>query len=251
MKIGATWILIVILLVISIHSFAYAQDLTDQALAGADKVIGGVETVQDIVQDPVQSREELRKTYLTTAWGEIFESKPIIGSIIRGYRKISPYTDPYVEFIVGMAPSLSWYFFLIFLIWILLVKYFYAFYEVLRDFSTFSNSTSIWVSSAVFVILTVLRFFQGIAKWIADKVVSLFSLFGEWYVQLIAIIILFLLLIILGKFSKSIKYIAIYVRMQRKKNKEERERAERDLRQEKATKNLEKITGAFSDSVKD
>lgn len=224
----------------------HAADLTDQIDSKVKQLEGTVDTAGKIISNPTIAREELRKTYLKQAWGQILESKPIIGNIIRGYRVISPYTDPVMEYMLGMAPTLSWYFLLLFVVWFTLVRYYSTSFELFKSISLFDESVSLILSLAFFFILTILQVFQTISIWISDKIVYLFGLFGEWYVQLIALIIFIFILIFLGRFSKQIRLMARYSRMKRVKAQKEKEQEE-TLKQLKKT--VEIVKGQVAPST--
>ncbi|VVB80487.1 Uncharacterised protein [uncultured archaeon] len=225
---------------------AHAADLTNQLDSTVKQVEGTVDTAGKIISNPVVARDELSKAYLKQAWGQILESKPIIGNVIRGYRAVSPYTDPIISFILGMAPTLSWYFLLLFVVWFTLIKYYSTLFEILKDFTVFNDTIIVILLFFFYLALTLLGVFQTISKWISDKVVSIFSLFSEWYVQLIALAVLVVGLIFLGKLSKQIKIISRAIKLKQIKNKKEKEQEERNKRQEKATQRLEKVVETVS-----
>jgi len=242
-------LLLAVFFVSAVHSEAI-DSVADQLEAAANRVENVTNTVDSLVNNPSQSREELKKAYLKTEWEKLLKSKPYIGPVIRAYEKISPYTDPIIEYCVGLAPSLSWYFLLLLGVWIVLVKYFYSFYEVLRDFSTFTDLTSAIVSFCFFIILLVLHLFQNISIWVADKFVALISsIVDNILLQVILVVAGILLLIIAGKFSKEVKVLARYIRMLRYRHKQDREEADRISRQEAATRKSEAYAKALGKGV--
>jgi hypothetical protein len=238
--------LIVILGLIVLFSvsgfFVSAIDSVDSA---AGQIGDKVDSVGKIIENPADARDAIRSAYLKQEFGNVLLTKPVIGPIIAGYQKISPYTDPAIEFLVGMAPVLSWFFFLVLAIWIVLMKYFYTFYEVLRDFSSFSDMVSLIMSLCVFVILIVLNFFQNISLFLANKIVSLLEFFDLWWVKVIGVVIFIFVVIFLSKFSRQINAMAFAIKRRRREAEKEREREERDERQETATKKVE----TFADTI--
>jgi hypothetical protein len=234
--------LLSLLCLVSFAVCVYAEGLTDQLDSKVKQVEGTVDNAGKLISNPVVARDELRKAYLKQAWGQILESKPVIGDIIRGYRKISPYSDPVFEYVIGMVPTFSWYFLLLFFIWFTLIRYYSVLIEFVKEISIFNNTSSVVISLAFFCILTILQVFQTISKWISDKVVSLFSFFSPGYVQLIALVILVFGLIILGRFSKQIKILLRINRLKRMKAKKEKD-------QDEAIKQLKKTAEIVKEST--
>jgi predicted Holliday junction resolvase-like endonuclease len=226
-------------------SIVRSQDLgsaVDQFGDKADQIDNTLEKIDSAINDPLKTREDLRKEYLKKEGVSLLEKNVIAGPIIRGYKVISPYTNPILEYCVGMAPTLSWYFILLFIIWFTLVKYFYTFYEVLRDFSTFSNSTSLVISSAFFVILIVLQFFQNVSKFFADKIIWSIGLFDEWWMQAILVLVGIIIFIFIGILSKYVKVFAAHIQMQKRAQQEELKKMQTDTDRS--------IIHAFAESIK-
>lgn len=195
--------------------------------------------------DDFVSREDIRSEYLKKEWDKVLTNNSgFFGKLYRGYSKVSPYSDPVLEYVVGMAPSLSWMFLLVLVIWFMLVKYYYTFYEVLRDFSTFSDITSMVVSLCFLVILLVLQFFQSISVWGSNKIIELISFVTSPIMQVVLVIVGIIILILLSRFSKEVKILAKFVKMKIYKMNKEAEEKERIERQEVATRNMERIADA-------
>ena len=231
-----------LLLVVSIFNFVSAADTLTSTTQQIDSLGNQINTqaqqIDSAVNNPAQTKEQLKKAFLTKAWfGDtgIIANNSYIGPFYNGYKKVSPYTNPIFEYIVGMAPSLSWLFFLALFISITLIEYFYRFYEVLRDASTFSKNTSAVLSLCFFVILVVLQFFATLSLMLANLIVQTVSLLSEWWMQLIALLLIFVALFFAAKYSKQIEVLARYIRMKNKKMKEE----ERQARGELATRKVE------------
>lgn len=237
-------------LVLSLFNFVSASDSITSTAQQIDTIGKQIDTnaqqIDSAINNPMQTKEQLRKEFLTKAWGEIISNNSYIGPVYNGYLKISPYTNPAFEYVVGMAPTLSWLFFLALFICITLIEYFYRFYEVLRDFSTFSNNTSIVISLCFFTILIVLKFFATLSMQLANLIVRAVSLLTETWVQIVAMVLIFVGLWLAGKYSKQLEVLARYLRMKRKKMKEEEQR----MRAEMATKKVESYGEALDKAFK-
>lgn len=234
------------LLVVILFSFVSSLDsnaLRDQVNSIEDKVDSATSKV-DTTKETI-TNQEVRDAYLKKQWVSILENKPIFKQIIDGYRKISPYTNPTLEYVIGMVPALSLFFVLVLVIWFFLVKYYFTSYEVLRDMSAFSKWTSLALSLCFFVILVVLQFFQNISLFLANKIVSLTEFLTSPIMKVFAFILFVVGIIFLSKFSKEILVFARYIRMRNYKRKKESEERDRNARQERATENIEKISKAM------
>ncbi len=211
------------------------------------KIDDKVSNVNNIIEDPLKARDEIRSAYLKREFGKVLINKPYIGGIIKFYQKISPYTDPVFEYAVGMKPSWSWFFALVFIIWLVLIKYFYTFYEILRDFSTFSDWVSLAISLCILMIMFVLNFFQSTSLFLANKIVALLELLNIWWVKVLGVIVFIVVSILAGKFSNQLNVIAQKIKDNREKMKKELTELDRTMRAERATKRIEKIAEEFSD----
>lgn len=238
------------LLVMSLFNFVSAADTIQQTSQQIDSLGKQIDTsaqqIDSAINNPVKTKDQLRKEFLTKAWGEIISNNVYLGPIYKGYIQISPYTDPAFEYVVGMKPNLSWLFFLTLFISITLIEYFYRFYEILRDFSTFSPSVSGIISLCFFAILVVLQFFAIISMFFADLIVKAVSLLTEWWMQLIALLFIFVVLAFVGKYSKQIEVFARYLKMKKKKMKDDEQR----MRAEMATKKVEAYGEALDKAFK-
>jgi predicted PurR-regulated permease PerM len=242
-----------LLLVVSVFNFVSAADSIQQTSQQIDalgnKIDSNIQQLDNAINNPVQTKEQLRKEFLTKAWfgsEGIIAKNPYLGPFYAGYTKISPYTDPIFKSVVGLTPSFSWLFFLALFISITLIEYFYRFYEVLRDYSTFSSNTSMVISLCVFVILIILKFFAILSITLANLIINAVSLLTTWWMQLIAVFVIFFGLIFAGKYSKQIEVFARYLKMKKKQAKEE----ERKMRADFATRKVEMYGEALDKAFK-
>lgn len=188
------------------------------------------------------TQEEVRKEYLKKEWTKLLETKPIFKQIIGGYKKVSPYSDPIIEFFIGMIPQLSLLFALVVVIWFTLVKYYYTFYQALKDLELFSGSTNVIVYSLVFVVLILVQLFQSISVFLANKIVALIELALNPWIQLLFWLVAATVFILLSKFSR--KIVIILKLYGRKRNQKKLER-----RQEEATRMVENAAKAVSGNI--
>ena len=195
--------------------------------------IGATETINKF------SDKEARENYLKKEWGKILENNKFFGPIIKVYKKISPVTDPIFKYSVGMKPSLSWLFVLTFTVWFTFLIYLY---RIFSTFATFKKGT-IFVVSLLFVIIMGLI---KIPELFAKGIISLISLLGNQWIQLIVVIIIILGLIIANKFSKQ---FSEWLKKWKEKKVEEKQKTKDELRRiraEGATKILETASEKIS-----
>lgn len=230
-------------LIIFLASFVFAASGIDQVAGSLDNKVQDAASQVDTAQKTL-TNQQLRDEYLKKQWVSLIETKPGLKQILEGYRKVSPYSDPILEYIVGMAPELSLFFILVLVIWFFLVKYYFTIYEVLRDFSTFSDWASLAISFCIFGILLVLRLFQSLSIFFANALVALTEFLTSPVMKVIAFVVFVVAIGFLSKFSKQVKVLARHIRMQNVKRKKENEEEDLLNRQRNATENVEKIAKA-------
>lgn len=179
---------------------------------------------------------EIRSQYLKQEWGKILEKNKFFGPIIKGYGKISPYTDPIFKIILGITPSLTWLFVLTLTFWICMVIYIFRIFELT---SPFSESAQYGISFGIIVIISVL----GITKKLAEKIINVLSKFTIWWVQLIGIGIIILALVVASILSKNVKEVGKTMKEKREKEKEKSDRAELSSAAEQGKKISEALQG--------
>lgn len=240
------------LLVMSLFNFVSAADTIQQTSQQIDSLGKQIDTsaqqIDNVINNPTKTKDQLRKEFLTSAWfGDegLIAKNAYIGPIYFGYKQVSPYTDPIIKSLVGMTPALSWLFFLALFISITLIEYFYRFYEILRDFSTFSPSVSGIISLCFFAILVVLQFFAIISMFFADLIVKAVSLLTEWWMQSIALLFIFAGLFFAAKYSKQIEVFANKLRENKKKIEESKQRLKLELATKKVEAYSEELGKAF------
>jgi hypothetical protein len=208
------WCLTFLFLLIFLVGFVVAASGIDQVADSIDNKVQDVTSQVDTAQKTI-TNQQLRDAYLKKQWISLLETKPVLKQIIEGYRKVSPYSDPILNYVVGMAPELSLFFILVMVIWFFLVKYYFTIYEVLKDLSTFSNLASAIISLSIFCILVILNFFQSLSILFANYLVKLTEFLTSPVMKVIAFIIFVLVILFLSKFSKQVKVLVRYIRMQR------------------------------------
>jgi hypothetical protein len=227
-------------------SFVYAS--VDSSIENkANQIEGSIQQTEQDIQDAENflTRDEVRKEYLKKEWGKLLETKPFFKQVIGGYRKVSPYSDPIVEFLVGMTPQLSLLFVLVFVIWCTLIKYFYTFYQALRDLELFSGSTNVIVYVLVFVVFILVQLFQSASVFLANKLITLIELVLNPYVQLLLWSVAAVVFILLSRFSKkAVDLLKLYrIKSARKKGREDEIEA-----REKLIRAAEAVTGVGASS---
>ncbi len=227
-------------LIIFLASFVFAASGIDQVAGSIDNKVQDAASLVDNTQKTL-TNQQLRDVYLKKQWVSLIETKPGLKQILEGYRKISPYSDPILEYAIGMVPELSLFFILVLVIWFFLVKYYSTIYEVLNDLEMFSKLTSILVSFSFFLILLLLRVFQSISIFLANQLVKLTEFLTSPVMKIFAFVVFVVAIIFLSKFSKQVKVLARYIRMQNVKRKKENEEEELLNRQRNATENIEKV----------
>jgi len=177
---------------------------------------------------------EIRSQYLKKEWGQILEKNKFFGPIIKGYGKISPYTDPIFKYTLGITPSLTWLFVLTLTLWVCLLIYIIRIFEL---FPILSGFTRVIISIGVMVIISL----TGLIKKLAEKIIDVISFFTTWWMQLIGIGIIIIGLVVALIFSKNLQKIF-------KTMKEKREKDEEKLNREKLKAEVE-IAEAFTKGI--
>ena len=162
---------------------------------------------------------EIRSQYLKQEWGKILEKNKFFGPIIKGYGKVSPYTDPVFKYTLGITPSLTWLFILTLTLWIFFLIYVF---RVMDFVSLFSPITKYITSIGLVIIVSI----TGVLKILAEDIINALSLFTTWWMQLIGIGIVITALIVASILSKNLKDVF-------KSMKEKRDKAKMELKQAK------------------
>lgn len=231
--------LVFVFLIIFLAGFVFAASGVDQVAGSLDNKIQDVASQVDTTQKTL-TNQQLRDAYLKKQWISLIETKPGLKQLLEGYRKVSPYSDPAIKYCIGMAPELSLFFILVLVIWFFLVKYYFTFYHILRDFSTFSKSSALIISFCIFGILSILKFFQSLSLFLANVLVSLTEFLTSPVMKVFAFIVFVAVIIFLSKFSKDVRVVVANI-------KEAQEEKERLSRQEIATKKIEAIAKAVTE----
>lgn len=206
-------VFLVSLLILNIFviSLIKAEDGGDSPLPQEFRGIS--ETGQKLVE------EGNRSQYLKQEWGKILANNKIIGPIIKGYAKISPYTDPIIKLIIGMTPSLTWLFVLALTIWICLAIYIFRFLGLV---SVVSEITQYLIFIATMIVIS----FTKVCLNISQITINRLSLFTTWWMQLIGIGVVLGILILASVFSKQLKEFFEKAKERRAKMREEANRME-------------------------
>ncbi|MAG37822.1 hypothetical protein CMI45_00335 [Candidatus Pacearchaeota archaeon] len=201
-------LILILLLVIVFVPNIKAIEITD---------LGNQEDLKKVTdQIPKNSEEtgEIASDFLKKEWLDVLSKTKSIGPVVKGYEKISPYTDPVGKVVIGEKPGLNWFFFLTLAIWVTLAIYID---KVLSTFSTFSDITSMVISFGMATVLSIL----GLTRFVAVTISGLLLLADTWWVKLIGIIIFITVLVLISIFSKKFEAIIRLWRIRRAKNKKE------------------------------
>lgn len=239
------WCLIFVFVLLVGFVSAIDTSSIDQQFNSVDQKVHNITSQVDTAKTTLPN-EDVRNAYLKKQLGLVLENKTGLKQVISAYRKAAPYTNPAIEFFVGMTPVFSLFFVLVLVIWFFLVKYYFTFYAILRDFSTFSNRTSFIISFGVFIILLIVEFFQTVSIFLANQVVNLTEFLTSPIMKIIAFVVFVVAIVFLSKFSKQVIIIAKSIRknlQERRKYQEEELLAER---QEKVIENLEETSKAMT-----
>lgn len=191
-----------------------------------------LEKVKGIGENLIDS--EVRSQYLKQEWGKILANNKFFGPIIKGYGKISPYTDPIFRYTIGIGPALNWLFILTLTLWIAFVIYIF---RVMEFVSLFSPITRYITSLGLVIIISI----TGALKKLAEYIINTISLFNTWWMQLILVVIVIVALVIASIFSKNLKDVF-------KAMKENRDKAKEELRQAKLERRI-RVTEAAAEGL--
>jgi hypothetical protein len=215
----------------------------------ADKISGATDNIQGVQK--VLTQDEARKEYLKQQWGDLFRNEnssvgKFFSPVVRGYDKVSPYSNPTFQFFVGMAPQLSLFFILVLVIWCTLVRYYFTIYTAINDISLFSPLTNGIIFFLTFVVLMVVQFFQSVSFFFASKIIDLIGLLTSTAMQIIVWVLVAVAFVLFAIFSK--KLVALLRLYRIRKIRKERIEEEEENR-EILSKEVEAITGAASVST--
>lgn len=229
---------LIILFIIS-SGFTSSQTIQENI----ENSISDLEKSKNQIDQLPTTPEETKKIatdYLRKEWESVLEKNEFVGPIIRTYKKISPITDPIIKAIVGLKPSLSWFFLLTLVIWI---SFWVYLNRIIEGFSTFSDIVSLIISLGLTIILSLL----GVIIAISNTITKIINLAQLWWVKLILIILIITLFIIASIFSKKIGAVMRLIKKKKKEEKEELNRIKLKLAAERA----EKFTKEISESLED
>lgn len=221
-------------------SFAFVN-LVLAADAVGDQIDSGAKKVEQTFQDAEKIfSTETRQEFLQKQWVALLLTKPVIGDVMRWYMGIAPTTDPYFEFIVGVAPVWSWFFFLVLFIWIDAVRFYIVACQIVKENFEFSRLVSFIGGSALFVILIAIEGFQKFSLNLANQVLKLVGLWDNTWVRVGVSIAVFVAIVIFGVFTKEIKVWFFILKRKLRERMEETRRKAMDMRMDRASKKMEK-----------
>ena len=110
--------LVFLLFVLVLVGFVSALDTgaIDKQFNSVDARVQNITSQVENTQKTL-TNQEVRDAFLKQRLTAILENKTGFKEVIAGYRKVSPYTTPTLEYIVGMAPELSLFFILVCLLY--------------------------------------------------------------------------------------------------------------------------------------
>jgi hypothetical protein len=209
-KAGVLFIFLFIFLIfLNVHpNFIKAQDITENLDDFEEQVEEGLENVEETKQ----TLEERKWDYLKEEWTKFFTKNKYVAGMNSFLTKIS-----IVFFVlVGEHYSFSWMFFFIIVLW---VYFLLKFNEILTDYSSFTNTTSLVIALAFTIILAQFKVFKMVIKFFRWLIFSQES--NIWR---------FLIMFIIFAVMIGIYWISSYMGDIHKKNKEkeEKEQEKRD-----------------------
>ncbi|MBC8435327.1 hypothetical protein H8D91_02385 [archaeon] len=230
---------LVFLLLFTIVPMVFAATETETVVGQVEGINGNLDKIDELYNS--DNKSQIATSYLKKEWGEVLDSKPVIGDLIRMYRKISPHTDPVFEWAVGIVPSLSWLFILTFLIWFTFVRYSAIVFDYIKETGLIiATSTVIYV--AFMTIILVLQILQNISMWLANFLINLISItFGTWWGQTILVVGTIFVFVFLNVIQKMFRGFLTKWRTEKaqKKIKEVAKESEKDLKDKRKNEQLE------------
>ena len=205
------------------------------------------ETIDKAPQNPTEAKN-ITVAWIKKNWAENLRNEnsflgKFMAPILKGYDKISPYTNPVFKVILGIEPQLSWVFFLTLVIWIMLVT---NLYSILSIFSAFSKVTSFIISLGSIILVSA----AGLPRLIAQKIIDLIVKFATtWWMQLIAIVIVIAIFMLLTTFRKEWETFKQKFFEQKEKEKLKEGVEEAKTKSNQAYKTTKAISEAFEDGA--
>ena len=155
-----TFILSVLFLIASLILSVSAQELS------------GIEDKLDTIPKDSDTLKQSSSDFLKQRWKESLQDTSTFGPVIKGYEKISPYTDPVFRYVLGMAPELTWKFILNLFIWITAFIYIFRFTNI---FSIYYQPLKYIISIGIIVVLSIFQFTSSIANGIISELSYYFN----------------------------------------------------------------------------
>jgi hypothetical protein len=217
------------------------NDLQDQ--------YGSVEKgLDELYNDPATASAN----YLRRGWDNLLENNQgFVGDVYRGFKSyVLPWFGPTSLYLLGMEPIFSWEYILMFVFFIVIVTYYFRIYGILRDFSTFSDNTSLVIAVCLTLIMIVLGTFRILSRFLTDSLIGIFSNLNSVKGQIILVVGTIVVLILLGIYSKWLK--KLFDKMKENRDKTNREiEAELSLSKMKAGADVaDAIIGGVSNEKK-
>jgi len=206
--------LVLSFILILLISFVSAQ------LSDLEEKVNQLEEGRDKFDEVIDNPNIVAQDYLTQEWTKILETKEW-GKGILATKDLLIKANPLFKIILGVEFELSWLFFLVLFLWIVLFIYVYRTFHL---YGFFSEGIGIMISFLIMVIISTMRIPLIIGEWI----VGIISIASSPWIQIVFIFLLILVLIIATYFSKSVEEFFKQARVRREKMKEEMNRLELD-----------------------
>ena len=221
----------------SIVAGVYAQQNNDnQPDTQITNPLDTINRAKDII-DTAKSKES-RAEFLKEAWSKTLE-KTSIGKVLKGLESIFQSLDPVFKVFFGVGFSLSWFFLLIVLSWLLLLKLVIDTSSLLDLYLEEKPRKYIKgvIISGWIIFISSVRVPKSIADEFIDLVARINSLFGQIIFLIIISSVLIALMPLLGRIKKAVKTVKLKKDAEEGRKESKKNRKEiRSIQTEKAEK---------------
>ncbi len=190
-----------------------------------NKINQGKEILKNLTQN------ETRSEFLKKQWGELLSKNTYLAPIFAFFTQISPFTNPFFKYVIGLEPSFTFLFLLTLVLWITLVV---VIFRTLDLLSILSKKFHYIAAFGIVIIVSLLGLTKGIAGGIIDSLEKL----QTWWIKLIFLIIIIAMLLLSAIISKMINKSAEKIR----------KKSEEDLAREKL-KSGAKVAETFAEGI--
>ncbi len=235
-------------IIVGVHAQQIPQQNNDaQPDAQITNPLDTIDITKDII-DTAKSKES-RAEFLKEAWSKTLE-KTSLGKVLKKLESIFQSLDPVFKIFFGVGFSLSWFFLLIVLTWLLLLKIVVdtsSLLDLYLEEKLAKYIKGIIISGWIIIISSV-RLPKSIADGFINLVAKISSLFGQIIFLTIISSVLIALMPLLGRIRKAVK--AVKLKKDAEEGKKESKKNKKEIKDIQAENAEEKKAQQEEEGIK-